>query len=334
MIRIALIGAGRIGAMHARNLKSHPAFELAAVFDMNTEAAQAAAGRSAEVAVAANAAEIFSDDTIDAVLIASLTNTHCDYISAAAQTGKAVLCEKPIDLDIARVDQCRDGLGASPPPIQIGFNRRYDPGHAALRERLRQGEIGSLEKLIITSRDPGVPSEDYLKNAGGLFRDMMIHDFDLARSLLPEEPQRIVATGTVLIAPGVCGSLGDVDTAMVIMQTASGVLCHINCSRRAVYGYDQRVEAFGEGGMLISDNNTATSVRGYNAQATAAREPLPHFFIERYADAYRLQLDAFARAVQEGLAPSPSFEDGRRALMLAQAAAESLHSGGWTDLRF
>ena len=326
MLSFALLGAGRIGIMHAQNIAEHPHATLAAVYDPSDTAARTAAESFGGVA-SDNA-----DDAIhaaDAVLIASATQTHCDYIEQAVAADKPVLCEKPIHLDNARVKICRDKLAQYPHSlVQIGFNRRFDPGHAGLQARVAGGDIGKVEKLIITSRDPALPSADYLAAAGGLFRDMMIHDFDLARFILTEEPARLVAAAATLITPTPLPD--EADTAMVIMQTAGGAMCHINCSRRAVYGYDQRVEVLGDKGMLISGNRTATAVTHYNAQHTDAGEPLLHFFIDRYADSYRRQLDAFITAVDHRVVPSPSLADGQRALILAEAAEQSYRLGQWT----
>jgi len=330
MIRIALFGAGRIGRMHAALLATHPDVELQVVYDVAPAAARDVADQY-DAKTVSSVADALSDDKLDAVLIASSTDTHVDLIQQAAQAGKAVLCEKPIDLDIQRVEQCRQILRQHQVPVQIGFNRRFDPGHRALRDAVAKEELGQLEALIISSRDPAPPPLDYIKVSGGLFRDMMIHDFDLARFILGEEPTEISATGSVQIDPEL-HALGDVDSAMVWMKTASGKLCHINCSRRAVYGYDQRVEAFGEKGMLISGNHTATPVERYTEHTTAAREPLLNFFIERYQDAYTHQINAFIEAVTNGQRPTPDFEDGRRALLLADAANESLRSGQVVEL--
>ena len=332
MLNFALIGAGRIGGMHARCIAAHPRARLAVVHDSDTAVAEAvAAAFGAEVVADAQAAI----ERADALLIASSTVTHCDYLERAAAAATPALCEKPPGLDIARVNACRDALARrSDARVQLGFNRRFDPGHAALQARTAGGEIGRVEKLIITSRDPAVPPDEYLAVSGGLFRDMMIHDFDMARFILREEPVRLFAAGAALIAPEACARAADVDTAMVVMQTASGALCHINCSRRAVYGYDQRVEVFGEKGMLLSDNCTATQVTHHGAHHTAARPPLHEFFVERYADAYRLQLDAFVESVDNARAPSPTFEDGRRALLLAEAAEQSMRSGRWAEVNF
>ncbi len=325
MLRFGLFGAGRIGSMHARNLAANPRVELSYVYDVDEPAAQKAAGGSG-ARVAPDITTILTDAAVDAVLIASPTNTHVDLIRQSAKAGKAVLCEKPIALDITLVNECRDQIADCKVPVQIALNRRFDPSHSALREAVQAGDIGRIEKLIITSRDPAPPPADYVKISGGLFRDMMIHDFDLARFITADEPVEVSAIGSALVEPEIA-SLGDIDTAMVMMKLTSGALCHINCSRRAVYGYDQRVEAFGPGGMLLSNNCTRTTVERYGKQATAAREPLLNFFIERYSEAYFNQVNAFVDAVEQGTAASPSFEDGRRALILANAAGESLETG-------
>ncbi len=332
MLRFGLFGAGRIGRMHARNLASIPGVELTQIYDIDVASATAAAEETG-ASSAASAEAIFEDPTVDAVFIASSTDTHCDLIAQAVAAGKSALCEKPIHLDIERVEQCRTEIGDSNGRVQIGFNRRFDPHHMAVRAAIEGGEVGKLEKLVITSRDPGPPPLEYLKVSGGLFRDMMIHDFDLARFFSGEEPVEITAMGSAIVSDEI-GSIGDVDTAMVIMRMESGALCHINCSRRAVYGYDQRVEAFGSNGMVIENNRTATTVERYGSDATSAREPLLNFFIERYEESYKTEVRAFVETLARGEAPTPSFEDGRRALILANAALESLESGRTVAVRY
>ncbi|MBI3143707.1 MAG: inositol 2-dehydrogenase [Pseudogulbenkiania sp.] len=330
MLRFALFGAGRIGRLHAENVSANPDARLVCVYDVNgTAASEVAQKYGAEVAPTVDAA--LANPEVDAVLIASSTNTHVDLITRSAQAGKAVLCEKPIDLDIAQVNRCREAIAGCNVPVQIGFNRRYDPNHRGVFEAVKKGEIGQLEQLVITSRDPSPPPASYVAVSGGLFRDMMIHDFDLARFILGEEIVEVTASGSVLVDPAI-GEAGDIDSAMVVMKTASGKLCHINNSRRASYGYDQRVEAFGSLGMVISNNRTATTVERYSASATGVREPLLNFFIDRYGDAYRNQINDFIDAVRNNRAPSPGFDDGRRALLLADAALESLRSGRTVQL--
>jgi myo-inositol 2-dehydrogenase/D-chiro-inositol 1-dehydrogenase len=332
MLGFAVFGAGRIGALHAANVATHPAAKLVSVYDVRRPAAEALSGRlGAKAAPSVEAA--LADRAVGAALIASSTDTHVDLITAAARAGKAVFCEKPIDLDIGRVERCRKEIAGTGVPVQIGFNRRYDASHRALRDAVRAGEIGEPELVIISSRDPEPASADFLKTSGGLFRDMMIHDFDMARFVLGEEPVEVFAAGSVKVDPAI-GAIGDVDTAMVTMKTASGVLVHINNSRRAVYGYDQRIEAFGSMGMLLSDNRRATTLERHTERATAAKEPLLRFFIERYAEAYARELDDFIAAVEKGAPPAVGFEDGRRALILADAAFESNRIGRPVKVRY
>lgn len=337
-LRFALIGAGRIGALHAANLAAAPGVEFVSVFDADRGAAEKVAAAH-EAAAALAVEEIFDASKADAVLIASPTATHVDFTLRAARAGQTVLCEKPVSLDLGEASRAAAELakidGAR---VQVGFNRRFDPGHAELARRVRDGDIGRLEQLALTSRDPGLPSMAYLRISGGIFRDMMIHDFDLARFVLGaagdgDEVTTVSAAASAQIDPRL-RDIGDHDSAMVTLTTAAGRLCHISNSRRAVFGYDQRVEAFGADGMLVSGNRTPTAVQAYHARATAARPPLLHFFTERYADAYRLQLAAFIEAAQAGRAMSPSFEDGRRALALAEAAEQSLREGRAVAVKF
>jgi myo-inositol 2-dehydrogenase/D-chiro-inositol 1-dehydrogenase len=332
MVRFGLFGCGRIGRMHADTIAAHPRAELRMVYDVVPAAAEATAGRHGCIA-AADIDQVLSSGEVDAVLIASSTDTHVELITRAARAGKAILCEKPIDLDIAKVDACKAEIAPYRPIVQIGFNRRFDPSFKAVQAGLAAGEIGKLELLVITSRDPGPPPAAYIEVSGGLFRDMMIHDFDLARFMLGEDPVAVSAMASVLVDPAI-GRLGDIDTAMVTMKAASGALVHVNCSRRAVYGYDQRLEAFGEKGMLQVDNRRATTVRRYAADSTDSRDPLLDFFIERYAEAYTAELGAFIDAVENGTPVPVGFEDGRRALILADAALEALKSGRTIELKW
>jgi myo-inositol 2-dehydrogenase/D-chiro-inositol 1-dehydrogenase len=323
MIRIAQFGAGRIGKMHAENLVRHPAFELRYVIDVAKDAAaQVAAACGAEVATPDQA---LADPAIDAVLIASSTDTHAGLIEASAKAGKAIFCEKPIDLARVRVDACLAVVAEARVPLMIGFNRRFDPHFSALKEALAAGRVGAVEMVSITSRDPGPPPAAYVAVSGGLFRDMMIHDLDLARWLLGEEPEAVFATGACLIEPEI-GRLGDVDSALVMLRTGSGRLCQISCSRRSGFGYDQRIEVLGTAGMLQVHNVPQTMLVVADDAGIRSATP-PHFFIERYAEAYRRELDHFAAVVKDGMPPSPDGEDGRRALALADAATESLASG-------
>jgi myo-inositol 2-dehydrogenase/D-chiro-inositol 1-dehydrogenase len=325
MIGFALFGAGRIGAMHAANVAANPRSRLHCVFDVHTATAERVAAAHGAKAVASVAAAL-ADPAVDAVLIASSTDTHVELITAAAKAGKPVLCEKPIDLDIKRVEQCRRDIANTGVPVQLGFNRRYDASHRAVRDAVRHGDIGTLQLLVITSRDPAIAPMEYMKVSGGIFRDMTIHDFDLARFVLGEDPTEVFATGSVMIEPAL-RTIGDVDTAMVVLKAPSGALVHINNSRTAVYGYDQRVEAFGSKGMVLSENWRATSLRRWTHATTEAQDQLLHFFIQRYAQAYVDELNAFIDIVTNKAMPEVDFEDGRKALIIADAAWESVHTG-------
>lgn len=323
MLQICQFGAGRIGRMHADNLARHPAYRLRYVVDVHEPAArEVAESTGAEVATTEQA---LADPSIDAVLIASSTDTHADLIEAAARAKKAILCEKPIDLVRARVDACLAVVAQERVPLMIGFNRRFDTNFRALKCALDAGRVGAVEMIAITSRDPGPPPAAYIKVSGGLYRDMMIHDFDIARWLLGEEPTQVFAAGSCLVDPEI-GRLDDVDSAIVVLRTGSGRLCQISCSRRATYGYDQRIEVLGSQGMVRADNVRTTTVEIADQAGMHGDKP-PHFFIERYATAYLAELDHFAEAIQAGRPPSPSGEDGRRALALADAAVESLKTG-------
>ena len=323
MIQICQFGAGRIGTLHAANVANSPSCVLRYVVDVNAAAAEAlAAKHGAQVADAESA---LADPAVDAVIIASSTNTHADLIGAACRAGKAIFCEKPIDLDIARVDAVLAEIKASSAPFLVGFNRRFDPSFAALHRDVVGGGVGTVELIAITSRDPGPPPLDYLRVSGGLFRDMMIHDLDMARWLLPDEPTDVFAAASCLVDPAI-GEIGDVDTAAVTLKTASGALCVINNSRRAVYGYDQRIEVFGSGGMVRADNPLPTTIEHMDGDG-ATRDKLLHFFTDRYAEAYRIELQHFADCVAGKAVPLAGAEDSRRALRLADAALESLASG-------
>ena len=325
MLTFALFGAGRIGKMHAENIHAFAQSEIKYVFDVYTPAAQEVADQTGAI-VADNVDIALADPEVDAVLIATSTDTHVDLIIKAAKAGKAILCEKPIDLDTNKVNQCLEAIKDCHVPIQIGFNRRYDPSHSAVAKAAKDGSIGKLEQLIITSRDPGMAPVEYLKSSGGIFRDMIIHDFDMARFVLGEEIVELQAFGSALVDEKIT-EIGDVDSVMLVMKSESGKLIHINGSRRASYGYDQRVEAFGSDGMVISNNQTPTSVTRYSADKTNEKDPLYNFFIDRYEAAYNLQLTSFIENVLAKQAVSPSFEDGKRAQMLADAAQQSLETG-------
>ena len=262
MIRFALFGAGRIGRVHADSIDVHPQAELAWVYDPIESAALAVAKRyGAATAPSVNAA--IDDPTVDAVVIASATPTHVDLLTRAVRAGKAVLCEKPIDLDLARVDRCWTEIAALNPTVLVGFNRRFDPSFREVRDRIAAGEIGRLEQLTIVSRDPAPAPREYFAASGGLFRDMTIHDFDLVRFFLGEVVE-VYATGANVVVDYIA-ELGDIDSAVVVLRGADGTLCHITNSRHSAFGYDQRLEAFGSDGMLSVGNQHPSSVRLSNA---------------------------------------------------------------------
>lgn len=291
--------------------------------DTNAQAAQQLADEvGAEVADLETA---LADPLIHGVVIASATHTHADLIIASAKAGKHIFCEKPIDLDIAKVDQCLQIVAHHGVQLITGFNRRYDNHFERLKLAVTEQSIGKLEMVSIISRDPSPPPSEYIKVSGGLFRDMMIHDFDMARWLMGEEPTRLYAEASCQVDPEIA-RLGDVDTAVVTLKTASGVLCQISNSRRAVYGYDQRIEVFGSGGMMKADNETPTQVAFYGSEGVREDNP-KHFFMERYAEAYRSEMQHFLATLQGEAVPLTTGEDGRRALLLANAAVKSLETG-------
>jgi myo-inositol 2-dehydrogenase / D-chiro-inositol 1-dehydrogenase len=323
-LRIGLLGAGRIGKVHAGAIASSPGAQLVAVADAIPAAAEALA--ATWNTVVASLDEIIDSPDIDAVVICTPTDTHADLIERAARAGKSVFCEKPIDLDVDRVRACLAVVAETKTLLMVGFNRRFDPNFAEVRRRIDAGEIGDVEMVSITSRDPGPPPNDYITRSGGLFRDMTIHDFDMARFLLGEEPVSVFAVGSVLVDPAI-GKLGDVDSASLILTTASGKIAQISNSRRATYGYDQRVEVHGSLGMVSAENIRETTVEVANA-AGYTRDPLLNFFMNRYTAAYAAEIAAFvAAAGTPGAAVSPSGQDGLQALMLAEAAVRSAESG-------
>ena len=324
MVGFAVLGCGRIGRMHANNLAHRPDAELICVYDVQTEyAAQVAAALGVRQADSVDHA--LADPAVEAVLIASSTDTHVELIVASVRAGKAVLCEKPIDLDMARAERCWAEIAPLGPTVMIGFNRRFDPSFAALRQRVQAGEIGAVEQVVITSRDPTPPPPAYVRVSGGLLRDMTIHDLDTARTLVGEIVE-VSAFGACLISAAI-GEAGDIDTAMLTLRASSGALVHINNSRRCAYGYDQRLEVFGQKGMLIAGNRHETSVEAYGPAHAGAADPVLNFFVQRYADAYANEIAHLIDCVRTGSAPSADVQDGLQAMRLADAATESLRQG-------
>ncbi|MCW2131557.1 inositol 2-dehydrogenase [Arthrobacter sp. VKM Ac-2550] len=323
-LRLALFGSGRIGQVHARNLAADPDIELVLIADPFIDAARALASQTGARAVQ-DPEEVFAAQDLDGVIIGSPTNTHVDLMTRAAERGLAVLCEKPIDLDLDTVLACRDRVKNATAPIMLGFNRRFDPGFAAVNARVAAGEIGPLEQLTIISRDPAPAPRGYLETSGGIFRDMTIHDLDMARFFVPDIVE-VTAVGANQFSDEI-RELGDYDSVVVTLRGRGGELISITNSRHCSYGYDQRLEAFGPEGMLEARNLTPTAVRKHDASGTELQDPIMNFFLERYAEAYRLELQAFARAIRSGTAPSPGFADGLAALVLADAAVESAQIG-------
>jgi myo-inositol 2-dehydrogenase/D-chiro-inositol 1-dehydrogenase len=323
MVQICQFGAGRIGQIHAANVAGHPKSKLRYVVDIDGAAAHSLAEEHG--AQVTDVETALGDTEVDAVVIASSTDTHADLIEASARAGKAVFCEKPVDLSLERVDRCLAEVERLGVPLMIGFNRRFDPSFAALHQALRDGRVGKVELVQITSRDPGPPPIEYVKVSGGLFRDMMIHDFDMARWLLGADPVEVFASASCLVEPEI-GAVGDVDTAVVTLRTAGGALAVITNSRRATYGYDQRIEALGSEGMVQAGNRRPTTVETSTAEAVSRDTPL-YLFLERYAEAYRAELDTFIECLAQGTVPDVGARDGRMALVLAEAAVESWESG-------
>ncbi|HVO88808.1 MAG TPA: inositol 2-dehydrogenase [Casimicrobiaceae bacterium] len=318
-IDVALFGAGRIGKIHAGNLVRQPGVQLRYVVDPDRDAAMQLARQYGATVVDVDQA--FADSSVGAVLIASSTDTHADLIVRAARARKAIFCEKPVDLALDRARTCAAAVKEAGVPCLIGFNRRYDPTFAALRSRIDAGEIGVPEMLVVTSRDPSAPPLDYVRRSGGIFKDMLIHDFDMFRWQLDDEAESVYATGSVLTDPSIA-SAGDIDSTAVTIRTRGGRLAQINTSRRAAYGYDQRVEVLGSKGMLQAGNHRPTEVLSWTASAVSADKP-EHFFLERYRAAYALEMAHFFDMLDKGVRPRTSIDDGVAALALAEAAATS-----------
>jgi myo-inositol 2-dehydrogenase / D-chiro-inositol 1-dehydrogenase len=310
--------------MHAENLVQRADAKLLYVVDTKPEAARALAEPLG--AKQADAQTAFGDPNVDAVLIASSTGSHADLSIAAAKAGKAIFCEKPVDLTLPKVEACIKAVNKAKVPMFVGFNRRFDPSFRELKKRLDAGAIGKLEQVIITNRDPGLPELKFLATSGGLFLDFTIHDFDMARWLLGEEPVEVYARGAVLVDPRVKTEGNDIDTAMVMLRTKSGRMGTIMNSRRAVYGYDQRIEVFGEKGMLRAENLAPTTVERFGGEATSTDNPWPNFQT-RYTAAYAAELTSFIQSVERKKPAEIPPEDSRRVLLLCEAAAKSSQTG-------
>jgi myo-inositol 2-dehydrogenase/D-chiro-inositol 1-dehydrogenase len=320
MIKFAQFGAGFIGKIHGANIAKHPRAELTYIYDVYPTAAEELAAKLG-AKVASSPEEIWASD-VDAVLISSSTNTHADLLSRAIRAGKPIYCEKPIDLDINRVKAVVQQAKQTNLPILVGFSRRFDPNHLGIREALQKGELGKLEMMHITARDPKPPALTYIKGSGGQYRDQTIHFFDMLRWLANEDPIEIYATGAALVDPAI-GEAGDVDTSMLILKFPSGALCHINCSRRTNYGYDERVELFGSKGMAVSRRKPRREVSFYKGEFIISDGMYPGWF-ERMEPTFYQALDAFIRKVEGEETEYPTLMDGLKAQMIAEAAYESL----------
>ena len=323
MIDVALIGAGRIGKIHGANLARQPGVQLRLVCDSVAAAAEELAGQLG--AAACDVDRIFSDASITAVVIASSTDTHAELIQRAAAAGKAIFCEKPVDLDLERARACAAAVAKASIPCVIGFQRRYDPTFAALKQRIEEGEIGEPEVLVVTSRDPGAPPVEYIRRSGGIFKDMLIHDFDICRWILGDEAVSVYATASCLTDPAIAAA-GDADSTAVTIRTQRGRLCQINTSRRAAYGYDQRFELLGSQGMLAAGNHRPTEVSAHKAGGISIDVP-ERFFLERYRAAYAEEMLHFAEVLGGRVPPRTGVEDGVKALELAEAATRSFREG-------
>jgi myo-inositol 2-dehydrogenase/D-chiro-inositol 1-dehydrogenase len=323
-VRVGVIGVGRIGRMHAELLARRiPATSVPAIYDAHAETARSL-GEELGVPVAGSLDEMLGGDA-DALAICSSTNTHVDLIVAAAQAGKAIFCEKPLSLDLGELDRALTAVADAGVPFQIGFNRRFDPAHQSVRDAVASGEVGEPHLVRISSRDPAPPPVEYLRVSGGLFLDMTIHDFDMARYVAGSEVVEVYARGAVRVDPAV-GDAGDVDTALITLVHASGCLTAIDNSRQAVYGYDQRVEVFGSRGMAASENPYVHSALVRTAGGTRMAT-LPYFYLERYVPSYVREWEAFVAALSRGEAPPVGVVDARAPLVIGLAAARSLHEG-------
>ncbi|MCF6326641.1 MAG: inositol 2-dehydrogenase [Devosiaceae bacterium] len=327
-LNIGMFGAGRIGIVHARSIAGNTRSKLVAVTDLVPQAAQSLANEYDASAMSAD--EILADANIDAIVIASSTNTHIDLIEAGIKAGKAVFCEKPVDLDLSRAKACLETVAGHNKPVMIGFNRRFDPDFTTLKAAFDAGEVGKGELLSITSFDPAPSSVEYIKVSGGLFRDMAIHDFDMACWLFGAVPQTIIATGSCLI-DSEFSAVGDIDTAVITLKFADGRIATIRNSRRAAYGYDQRLELLGEKGLLSAGNVLENTVVKSTVDGIISANP-EYFFLERYTRSYSIGWASFVDAVLDGTEIPVSVADGVNALAIAEAAGMSLEQGRAVEL--
>jgi len=323
MYNIALFGCGRIGKVHAVNIAAHPETSLYSVVDPYFEGAQSLAAQYG--AKVQTVDEAMVDENVHAVLIGSATDTHAELTILAAQNGKAIFCEKPIDLSLARVRECLAVVDECKVPILVGFNRRFDPQFKRVKDQLNQGVVGKAESLLIVSRDPEPPHADYVGVSGGMFRDMTVHDLDMARFIMGKNPTTVYATGSNVVDPAI-GEAGDIDTAVIVMEFEGGATATIMNSRRSGYGYDQRLELHGEKGMLKANNMLESLIEAWGENGLVAEKPHP-FFLERYEAAYKAEWAHFVDVLAGRAECSCTGTDGEYALVLAEAALESLEKG-------
>tara|TARA_Y100000591_G_C21817671_1_gene691691 strand:+ start:708 stop:1706 length:999 start_codon:yes stop_codon:yes gene_type:complete len=321
MFNVALFGFGRIGQLHAQNIHDSKQFKLYSVYEKSKKLALLAKKRYL-CNIPLNKKDIFADKKIDIIFISSPTNTHIDLIEESIRSKKIVFCEKPIDLNIKKVERTLKKVKNNKLKIQLGFNRRYDPGHFNLKKLLNKNKIGKLEKIIITSRDPSSPSLSYLKSSGGIFKDMMIHDFDMCRFFLGNDSVREI-TANASCMESKFKKIKDYELATTTLKSKKGVICVITNSRHCSFGYDQRIELFGTGGMLISNNKRVNEIEFHSKKNTSSKNRLLNFFIDRYYDAYKLQLNDLYKLAKSGEVPRSTFYDGYEALKIAYSAIKS-----------
>ena len=324
-INIALFGLGRIGQMHAQNLFDHNEFNLKYIFDIDNRLGKKFSKKYNCISIIKPKIAL-NDKKVKIIFIATSTKTHLKFIQAAVKEKKIVFCEKPLDLNLKKINIYKKKISSYKPQIQMGFNRRYDPSHHSLKQNLNKNKIGKLEKIIITSRDPSPPSLNYIKKSGGIFKDMMIHDFDLARYYAGNDKfEHIFATGNKF-SDKKYKKINDLELATVVLKSKKGIQCIITNSRHCSFGYDQRVELFGTKGMMISDNQRDLETTFYSKNHTNNKVSFKDFFIERYAEAFKIQLDDLVRFYRKKIKPRSDFEDGRISLIMAETAKKSIIS--------
>ena len=325
-LNVGLIGSGRIGRIHAENLATRiRGVRLVAVADIALEAAQDLAKRYNIPVSTPDYRELLENASLHAVVICSATDTHAQFIREAAQAGKHIFCEKPIDFDLSRIDSALAEVERAGVKLQIGFNRRFDPSFRKVKELVAAGKVGQPQLLRITSRDPEPPPIEYVKVSGGIFFDMTIHDFDMARYLMGSEVEEVFAVGGVMVDPRI-GEVGDLDTALITLRFANGALGAIDNSRKAIYGYDQRVEVFGSAGMAAAGNETPDRHTLSNSEGVHSSRPL-YFFLERYAESYLKEMQSFIECIREDREPEVNGRDGRAPVLIGLAARRSYDEG-------